>query len=644
METRTVNASKREVKSDDHEMAMDDFRVAALPSENKLYSQLTIVSTLSQKTFHTTHKVIENPPESKETITSYFKLSDQPIAVIEAFGANCHHLLAPRYTPKTHAVYDEKLKKYVGVISEEFPNFKSSYQDPLKEEDLNTDFVNRLGIKLVDDLDVELYKLEQHLEQIERRAKKLSGIEAKLNAQLSGEFESKEVKSEEDLIQEFEQNSHNKNLNFAEKIHTTKAIREFYRKIQRTYQLSKKDLENYRIKKGLAITTTASHALEEDDLHQNNLAKDGRRFDFDMLLWSLTYRYKNSKWVYVRRPVEGSFKVTAKDIREFPDINDARPFYWPTKPLRIMSDMIDNYVSTVISISVNAYPILANSQYLKLKGDPVFVYHQFSTLIRLILTTREMYQSIAQQHISEDCMHETEGKPMREIGTSKVADRLEEFKKVLTHIEEHEIGEDKDKTELVRDFAIFFKEHSARIAEELNQDLLLKKIVIPPEIIEKNRLALLEKCTGNLRILTAHRREEKIHSPPVLIVAAPAESKEPPLRSSVPVSHLDVIKTTLVNQMHEYKNPGIRGFFGSRTKNSLADELIKYAAQLKSNPLSLENDIAALIKLKTRLEAELKKCLPGTAMHNALFPTIESIKNIVKNSRSESIAHTTLSQ
>src|SRR4029079_17964673 len=100
-------------------------------------------------------------------------------------------------------------------------------------------------------------------------------------------------------------------------------IGQFYGRIEKDQGLVKINLDNYRVVKGLAIGLTTSYIFMEDDLHRNNLSKDGKRFDFDMSLWPLLYNFKQASFleiplVFYRGPNEASFKVTTEDVINFP--------------------------------------------------------------------------------------------------------------------------------------------------------------------------------------------------------------------------------------------------------------------------------------------------------------------------------------
>ena len=122
--------------------------------------------------------------------------------------------------------------------------------------------------------------------------------------------------------------------------------------------LEEKDLLKRSTVKALAVILTLSYILEEDDLHRGNMSKDGFRIDFDMSLWPVLGNFKEGTmidWMYRPRDQE-RFCITANDIDNFPDIKDAKPFYWPTIPQPIITEGARNVLSNFIPISRNAFP------------------------------------------------------------------------------------------------------------------------------------------------------------------------------------------------------------------------------------------------------------------------------------------------
>ena len=175
--------------------------------------------------------------------------------------------------------------------------------------------------------------------------------------------------------------------------------------------LEEKDLLKRSTVKALAIILTLSYILEEDDLHRGNMSRDGLRIDFDMSLWPVLGNFKEGTmidWMYRPRDQE-RFCMTANDIDNFPDIKDAKPFYWPTIPQPIITEGARNVLSNFIPISRNAFPTKENILFKKLKDNPDFQYEKFKTLLKFLLISTDQYSTLITQHIRTDLSyHDTQ--------------------------------------------------------------------------------------------------------------------------------------------------------------------------------------------------------------------------------------------
>jgi hypothetical protein len=171
--------------------------------------------------------------------------------------------------------------------------------------------------------------------------------------------------------------------------------------------LTEADLLNKTIVKGLAIGLTLSYFFEEDDLHRGNMSKYGFRIDFDMSVWPVLGQFKDGSaldWMY-RPCLEERFRITRKDIHNFPNITDAKPFYWPTKPQPIINEETRKVLSRFVPISKNAFPTVENGLFKKLKEDPVFKYYKYKTLLKCLLISNRNFEVLTKQHIRADLRH-----------------------------------------------------------------------------------------------------------------------------------------------------------------------------------------------------------------------------------------------
>lgn len=543
------------------------------PIANKSINQFEIKESLiNDITYHDIEKVIE-----KETGRRFYckknpgnttPLSLEPTTYeLEATYASFFRLLAPYHIPATYAVYDEKKQHYVGVVSEEIPGFRSSAEDPLKEEDLQVDFLTKTNLSIN-----EIDKLDETLRQLEEK---------------------------EELIakQTTDDNNPEKKAIEIEKIN-------FFTEIKIKHNLGKKNLENFRIIKGLAICFTLSHILMEDDLHQNNFSKYGKRIDFDMSLWPLTYHFKKiipRKWLGIESLIENYFKirkqninqftVTPEDIEKFPNIEKSQPFYWPTKALSITSHSVGSHIKSALGKSTNPYPDYMNLLYQKLEKNPIFVFFKRKTIAKFVLSDREMYKRISKKHIRRECTFNS--RPFIKTLTKTVEDRLALFENAILALP---------------DFFDFIKTHHQQLVTELEDALRKQKIHFPSAKIQQNYLHLNEII--DIKIKSKSKETEKTPS-----------SKQKML------SYED-IKKSLISAKEEHKNPGIMGFYGffrSEESKRTAKQLNIFAE--KNAPENPSENRAAIIRLRDKIEIELNNLNKDGDLYKKLIALLNQIND-----------------
>lgn len=185
------------------------------------------------------------------------------------------------------------------------------------------------------------------------------------------------------------------------------AIPGFKSTIEEGGALTEEDLKNPEIVKGLAVNLAMSYFFEEDDLHRGNMSKNGCRIDFDMSLWPIFGHFKEGSkidWMY--RPYDQKgFTITAKDIDNFPELIDAKPFYWPTKPPMAIVETARKALSGYVPISKNGFPTDDNKLFISLKNNETFIYHKFKTLLKCMLVSEQDYQHLIAQHLRENLRH-----------------------------------------------------------------------------------------------------------------------------------------------------------------------------------------------------------------------------------------------
>ena len=211
-----------------------------------------------------------------------------------------------------------------------------------------------------------------------------------------------------------------------------------------SFKIGVMDLINYRIVKGLAMGLSARYVFEEGDNHNRNMAKDGTLIDFDMSLWPILSKFKDilfiDRWLHGRLPNENSFVITANDIRNFPNLQDALSgfYYWPTKITYWTKSMIDT-ISAIYDAAENLFTRHDNEIFQKLAVHPVFIFHKFKTLLKYMLTTDKMYHALAELNIRKDLAiknEKTDPKNLIDEITYHEASRIQQLRKVLINMPE----------------------------------------------------------------------------------------------------------------------------------------------------------------------------------------------------------------
>jgi hypothetical protein len=292
-------------------------------TEFKQYVEKARATPESNKTFHLVFKYM------KKGVTWFFKINpdNSLMSELESAAWGIFDLIAPGYVPpKTRAYYDSR-GVYVGVCSQEIPNFKSFRHAPLTE----------------------------------------------------------------------------------------------------------KDLENKELVGGMAIGSTISFLLAEEDNHIDNGNKAGQRIDLDMLCWPILGQYKDVDtlcWIY-RPPKEERYSMIDEDIRHFPDLQGggSKPFYWLTARPNGLAPSIGSL--PVEAVARNAFSISQNETFKKLKVDPIFIYEKFKTQLKFLLLSDEQYSTRIKQHIRPEVRDVRTHKKMTDVLTDWVSKRKTKLRDVL---------------------------------------------------------------------------------------------------------------------------------------------------------------------------------------------------------------------
>ena len=210
------------------------------------------------------------------------------------------------------------------------------------------------------------------------------------------------------------------------------------------FEISVKDLKNYRLIKGVAEGTVASYVNAENDYHSKNGAKDGRRIDFDMSEWEFLSQFKKCncfEWLFNgmsdnrfiellnwnKSPNEDPFVFTERDIRNFPAIQDAAFRYWPTK-----SDLVSKSGLNITSaIFENFYTTENSETFKKLSIHPVFIFHKYKSFLKHILVTEEMFREGAALCMRKNLVMPNSDKNLLEEFISYKLNRMKNLKITL---------------------------------------------------------------------------------------------------------------------------------------------------------------------------------------------------------------------
>jgi hypothetical protein len=374
---------------------------------------------------HETYHVIKRVEliEDGELRIFYLKIKSN-LSELEAALAAHYKLLAPHHVPATYAVYDDKT--YVGVASEEIYNFRQLSKNPWTVEDFDVAFIERENLSYFD-----LDAWDEQLRLLEKAAEKLARRKALLGANVNQTI----VDLENELQQRFIK---------------------FYQDLNVQLKITEKEFRRFRDLKGMSIGLAVSHIFEEDDCHQNNISKDGKRVDFDMSMWPLVYKI-NDKGIIAsirRMPVALARTVAKEDIINFPDISVAQPFFWPTRETPLFSDETHDLLNRIITLPNNRYSSAAVSVNKCLSKNPVVTHYKYQTMLKYILSNATMYEKIALLHMPEETQYQS--KILYKVLADEHQKRIIDFERALGNISE---------------FIDFFFEHGEAVMQEFLSDL-----------------------------------------------------------------------------------------------------------------------------------------------------------------------------
>lgn len=210
-------------------------------------------------------------------------------------------------------------------------------------------------------------------------------------------------------------------------------------------EFNETDLANNECVSNLGISQMMSFIFEEDDYTRRNGTKKGQRIDMDMSVRPVLGFFKKGTFFDgVYRPYSTEmFLPTAYDIENFPDIKNAKPFYWattsnpyvPTAPLRTL---VGKMTSPDKSSTVNDFSQRNNDDFKKLATNPTYIYSKFRTLLKFILLDTSNFMFLAKQHIRNDLPHPDpryKNKKITEVLTDHIDLRKRQFREVLVRMD-----------------------------------------------------------------------------------------------------------------------------------------------------------------------------------------------------------------
>ncbi|MBV9576769.1 MAG: hypothetical protein JO149_09120 [Gammaproteobacteria bacterium] len=366
-------------------------------------------------TFHDVFKVLKRKL-GKDPVLYFYKrnkfqhASTTPSYMyeLEATCVGWFRKLARHLMPASHVVVNEN-NVPIGIVSKAIEGFKSVMDKPLKKKHLEIPALNYFSAPELDAID---------------RAIKLSGLDIS-PLDKKQELFSKEIEG-------------------------------------KTVSVTVGDLKNFRTIKDLALCLVLCYFFAEDDLHRGNLSiyPEVKKIDGDMTCWYMLYYFKETgiiDWTF-RHPKD-RFKLSAEDIRTFPILKIAAPFYWVASAAPVIPENILNWLSTIFPVSKNPFPSEEYLIYHELVNHPVFEYFKFSALLQCSLTTEEMYRSVAHQHLRKNipmpAHYDMEAKKaLLETFVEKQTERTKELSLIL---------------EAMPEFNDFMTQHGDKVFENILQ-------------------------------------------------------------------------------------------------------------------------------------------------------------------------------
>lgn len=342
----------------------------------------------------------------------FFKNHDvsSRLTELESYGAAiCEFLATSEYVSPSRPYYDEN-EQLIGVASKEIIGFQSNFEDPLQRDETyihstqlnkeeNQRIIKDVAQKLlayyeecdaasftdptIDDVQSSLFELlnqanpfpyemlPQLTEALTARKNEVTNIdELALLAQgqdtidtllnLSNQVDEALITIE--LLEALDKEIKNS----------------FIKNLDEYFKIPLKDITNYSLLKGLGVSLTTRYLFKEKDNNNANMSKKGQFIDFDWTKANISFELHahNKLNELFRNAKDNSFPCDESTLENFPDIENANAFYWPTKQFEVQKVVFNIVGEFLVQCEKN------------LNGDEE-IYKQIARCIWFVSKTKE---------------------------------------------------------------------------------------------------------------------------------------------------------------------------------------------------------------------------------------------------------------
>lgn len=365
------------------------------------------------------------------------------LSEVEASNAGCYRLLLGNGTPNSQVVCNQDQSQVVGFASEAVPGFVDLYtlKQVAKGGLAIKNFVQVLqlmksaieisrtepvvtnidqakivvGVKGIDTLlhqidginrdivaeKVKLGKLHGELQSLHSKLRKVAIISDEMRSKIT-ECQNKIISGENNVkthnmvlldywesvspsVQQFQQITVLDNQK-TEKFHSSCKLLNEAGRVMRIY--GDGFIQGCKINAGALVTAGVAKALlaayvfMEDDCHRANIGLDSSgkviKIDHDMSFWPITYLIKGHRKPHLSDPTK-NWPISIKDLRDFPVLVDAKPWYWPA------TDRFLPRLARSGNARRNRYSNSDTAFFKQLRKNPEFVQEKYKFLLKTLL-------------------------------------------------------------------------------------------------------------------------------------------------------------------------------------------------------------------------------------------------------------------